>query len=313
MFITNNADTGRRRLMGSPKLQIIFHKRATKYRSLLRKMTCKDKGSYASSPPCKDVYETSLSSCKRKAKRKKGIQYACKNTNEKHKGRKGMRSHTCVLMMLAHKSTHSRARTHGHTPESSWRVFCFLARDSRQLSAKPEPPSDAALAGCSARSGCAMLPRLSPLSDAPLGCACVAACCSVLQCVAVCCSVLRCVAVCCNELHYGAVCCSAFLPRLSPPSDAPLGCACVAVCCCMLQCVAVCCSVLQCAAVCCSVSQCVAVCCSESQCAAMCCSVLQCVAVCCSVLQPVAAPHPSDAPLGCACVEGVRGGKEGAQ
>ena len=28
-----------RRLIGSPKLQIIFHKRATKYRSLLPKMT----------------------------------------------------------------------------------------------------------------------------------------------------------------------------------------------------------------------------------------------------------------------------------
>jgi len=44
--------TGWRRLIGSPKLQIIFHKRATKYRSLLRKMACKDKGSYESSPPC---------------------------------------------------------------------------------------------------------------------------------------------------------------------------------------------------------------------------------------------------------------------
>jgi len=38
--------------VGSFKLQIIFHKRATKYRSLLRKMTYKDKGSYESSPPC---------------------------------------------------------------------------------------------------------------------------------------------------------------------------------------------------------------------------------------------------------------------
>ena len=34
------------------KLQIIFHKRATKYGSLLWKMTCKDKRSYESSPPC---------------------------------------------------------------------------------------------------------------------------------------------------------------------------------------------------------------------------------------------------------------------
>ena len=44
--------TGWRRLIGSPKLLIIFHKRANKYRSLLRKMTYKDKGSYESSPPC---------------------------------------------------------------------------------------------------------------------------------------------------------------------------------------------------------------------------------------------------------------------
>ena len=44
--------TGWRRLIGSPKLQIIFHKRATKYRSLLRKMIYQDKGSYESSPPC---------------------------------------------------------------------------------------------------------------------------------------------------------------------------------------------------------------------------------------------------------------------
>ena len=35
-----------------PKLQNIFHKRTTKSRSLLRKITYKDKGSYESSPPC---------------------------------------------------------------------------------------------------------------------------------------------------------------------------------------------------------------------------------------------------------------------
>ena len=54
-------DTGWRRLIGSPKLQIIFHKRATKYRSLLQKMTYKDKGSYESSPPCTQF--TSYMSC----------------------------------------------------------------------------------------------------------------------------------------------------------------------------------------------------------------------------------------------------------
>jgi len=44
-----------RRLIGSPKLQIIFHTRATKYRSLLREMTSEDQGSYESSPPCVDL------------------------------------------------------------------------------------------------------------------------------------------------------------------------------------------------------------------------------------------------------------------
>jgi len=53
---THTYSTGWRRLIGSPKLQIIFHKRATKYRSLLWKTTCKDKGSYESSPPCNKTW-----------------------------------------------------------------------------------------------------------------------------------------------------------------------------------------------------------------------------------------------------------------
>jgi len=52
MFWWREPYTGWRRFIGSPKLQIIFHKRATTDRSLLRKMTYKDKGSYESSPPC---------------------------------------------------------------------------------------------------------------------------------------------------------------------------------------------------------------------------------------------------------------------
>jgi len=43
-------DTGWRRLIGSPQFQIFFHQKATnlKYKSLLWKMTCKDKGCYES-------------------------------------------------------------------------------------------------------------------------------------------------------------------------------------------------------------------------------------------------------------------------
>jgi len=40
------------RVAKTHKLQIIFRKRATNCRALLRKMTYKDKASYASSPPC---------------------------------------------------------------------------------------------------------------------------------------------------------------------------------------------------------------------------------------------------------------------
>jgi len=44
--------TGWRRLIGCLKFQVIFRKRATNYRALLRKMSCEDKASYGSSPPC---------------------------------------------------------------------------------------------------------------------------------------------------------------------------------------------------------------------------------------------------------------------
>jgi len=45
--------TGWRRLIGCLNLQVIFCKRATNYRVLLREMTYKDKASYDSRPPCR--------------------------------------------------------------------------------------------------------------------------------------------------------------------------------------------------------------------------------------------------------------------
>ena len=44
--------TGWRRPVGCLKMQVIFRKRATNYRSLLREMTYKDESSYGSLPPC---------------------------------------------------------------------------------------------------------------------------------------------------------------------------------------------------------------------------------------------------------------------
>jgi len=45
-------DTEWQRCLGYLKLQVFFRNRATNYRTLLRKMTSKDKVSYGSSPPC---------------------------------------------------------------------------------------------------------------------------------------------------------------------------------------------------------------------------------------------------------------------
>jgi len=44
--------TGWRRHIGYLKLQVIFRKRATNHRALLQRMSCKDKASYDSMPPC---------------------------------------------------------------------------------------------------------------------------------------------------------------------------------------------------------------------------------------------------------------------
>jgi len=46
---------GWRRPSGCLKLQVIFRKRATNYRALLRKMTCEDQASYDSTPLCSEL------------------------------------------------------------------------------------------------------------------------------------------------------------------------------------------------------------------------------------------------------------------
>jgi len=45
--------TGWRRCIACLELQVVFRKRATNYRALLRKMTCKNKACYESLPPLK--------------------------------------------------------------------------------------------------------------------------------------------------------------------------------------------------------------------------------------------------------------------
>jgi len=54
-IMLTHCSTGWRRPIGCLKLQVLFRKRATNCRALLRKMTCKDKASYGSSPPCIEI------------------------------------------------------------------------------------------------------------------------------------------------------------------------------------------------------------------------------------------------------------------
>jgi len=51
-YVRHDSCTGWRRPIECFKLQVIFCKRATDYRDLLQKMTCKDKALNGSSPPC---------------------------------------------------------------------------------------------------------------------------------------------------------------------------------------------------------------------------------------------------------------------
>jgi len=50
--------TGWRRLIGCLQFQVIFRKRADNYTALLRKITCTDKASYHSTPPCRASWRT---------------------------------------------------------------------------------------------------------------------------------------------------------------------------------------------------------------------------------------------------------------
>ena len=59
-MVKEKGHTGCRRPIGRRKLQVIFRKKATCYRALLRKMTYQDKASYGSSPPCTHIHEMCL-------------------------------------------------------------------------------------------------------------------------------------------------------------------------------------------------------------------------------------------------------------
>jgi len=170
--------TGWQRLLGSPKLQIIFHKNSTKYRSLLREMIYKDKGSYESLPPCSDIrHLLSLVPC---------VAVCCRVLQ---------RDAVCcsVLQCVAERCSDTGWRRLTGSPRlqiiSNKRATKYRSL-LRKITYKDKGSYESS-------------PRCIRhlLSFVP----CVAVCCSVLPCVAVCCSVLPCVAECCSVLQSVAV------------------------------------------------------------------------------------------------------------
>jgi len=64
VMIYRASSTGWQRPIGCLKLQVIFRKRATNHRALLRKMTYEDKASYDSTPPCSELSFENFCKCR---------------------------------------------------------------------------------------------------------------------------------------------------------------------------------------------------------------------------------------------------------
>ena len=91
--------TGWRRPIGCLKLHVISRKRATNYRALLRKMTCKDKASHGPSPPC----NSSTLMCAR------ALSHAHTHVPHMH-----THAHTHIPHMHTHAHTHSLSHPPTH-------------------------------------------------------------------------------------------------------------------------------------------------------------------------------------------------------
>jgi len=73
VIIIIKLSTGWRRLIGCLKLQVIFRKKATNYRALLRKITYKDEASYDATPPCIELTFENFYQLKHRKKSKKKL------------------------------------------------------------------------------------------------------------------------------------------------------------------------------------------------------------------------------------------------
>jgi len=108
-------DTGWRRRIECLELQVIFRKRATNCRALLRKMTYKDKASHGSSPPCTIVCALiCVHGCARETGRERVFVFAC------------MRVFACVYNVTLNTSVCALICVHGCVRERSCEhVFVF--------------------------------------------------------------------------------------------------------------------------------------------------------------------------------------------
>jgi len=217
-------DTGWRKLIGSTKLHIIFHKRATKYRSLLRKMTYKDKGSYESSPPLyyvhiNDSWDTRIRTGLLLYIRLCIFMYICL-----------YRKHVYIyLYAYTYVYTHIHICIHTYIAATSSHVSSYVWIISLEWILHVMSPywimpfniyKSRHTCGCvmsrervmshiSMRHVC-LHPRVVLSRYVAVSCSvlqCVAECGSMLQRVSVCCSVLQRVAVYCSVMQCVAVCC----------------------------------------------------------------------------------------------------------
>ena len=173
--------TGWRNPIGCLKLQVILHKRATNHRSLLRKMTCKDKGSYGYSPPCTDTSSLLLDL-------------------------KQVTTQVWTSTILSIEHLHVSCVRDGISVSHIVTTHCSVCCSVLQCVAVYCSVLQYATVCCSVLqcvvACCSVLQCV--LRCVAVRCSvlqCVAECCSVLQCDAVCSSVLQCVAVCCSVLH----------------------------------------------------------------------------------------------------------------
>ena len=149
-------------------MQVIFRKRATNYRALLRKMTCKDKASYDATPPCTaHLYVCVLVGC------------VC----------------VCVLIECAYVYVCVCAMSLLYWKRDprviSEQMYHELSLSLQHTATHCNTLQHQCIMDC--RSHCNTLQHTATHCNTLQH---TAVCCSELQCVAVCCSVLQCVIVC---------------------------------------------------------------------------------------------------------------------